>query len=161
MKLGPLSKVMGAIPGVPQMPGMGGAGDEGTKRLRRFMYMMDSMTDEELDGTVDLNTDKALNRLDRVARGSGTNPQEVQMLLKCHKQFEGVVRKMGKMGLMKGGDEHMAQQMARNPKMVQQQLNKAMDPRMLAQMGGASNMMQMMKEMSKLDMEGAKGMLGM
>ena len=70
------------------------------------------------------------------------------------------VKKMGKMGLMKGGDEHMAKQMARNPKMVQQQLHKAMDPRMLAQMGGAGNMMNMMKEMSKLDMEGAKGMLG-
>lgn len=28
-------------------------------------------------------------------------PMQVQMLLKCHKQFEGVIRKMGKTGLMK------------------------------------------------------------
>lgn len=26
---------------------------------------------------------------------------QVQMLLKCHKQFEGVIKKMGKTGLMK------------------------------------------------------------
>ena len=37
------------------------------------------------------------------------------MLLRCHKQFEGVVTKMGKSGLMKGGDEQMVKQMQRNP----------------------------------------------
>ena len=73
--------------------------------MKRFMYMMDSMTDDELDGRVDLN--RAPSRVDRVARGSGTHPMEVQMLLRCHKQFEGVVTKMGKSGLMKGGDEQM------------------------------------------------------
>ena len=35
-----------------------------------------------------------------------------------------------------------------------------MDPRMLQQMGGAQNVMNMMKEMSKLDMEGGAGGLG-
>ena len=71
------------------------------------------MTDDELDGRVDLN--RAPSRVDRVARGSGTHPMEVQMLLRCHKQFEGVVTKMGKVGLMKGGDEQMVKQMQRNP----------------------------------------------
>ena len=37
---------------------------------------------------------------------------------------------------------------------VRRQLHKAMDPRMLQQMGGAGNLMQMMKEMSKLEAEG-------
>ena len=32
-----------------------------------------------------------------------------------------------------------------------QQLSRAMDPRMLAQMGGAGNVMNMMKEMAKMD----------
>ena len=138
MKLGPLSKVMAMIPGIPQM---GGEGDEGGNRLKRFMYMMDSMTDDELDGRVDLN--RAPSRVDRVARGSGTHPMEVQMLLRCHKQFEGVVTKMGKSGLMKGGDEQMVKQMQRNPNQVLQQLHKTMDPRMLQQMGGAQNLMNM------------------
>ena len=52
--------------------------------------------------------------------------------------------------------------MKRNPNNVMQQLHKAMDPRMLQQMGGAQNVMNMMKEMSKLDNGGdMKGMLGL
>merc|ERR1711981_1230859 len=105
-------------------------GDEGGNRLKRFMYMMDSMTDDELDGRVDLN--RAPSRVDRVARGSGTHPMEVQMLLRCHKQME------------------------RNPNQVLQQLHKTMDPRMLQQMGGAQNLMNMMKQMSELEAKGGK-----
>jgi signal recognition particle subunit SRP54 len=41
MKLGPLSKVMGMIPGLPQGLMAGQAGDESTKRLKKFLYMMD------------------------------------------------------------------------------------------------------------------------
>ena len=81
---------------------------------------------------------------------------EVQMLLRCHKQFEGVVTKMGKSGLMKGGDEQMVKQMQRNPNQVLQQLHKTMDPRMLQQMGGAQNLMNMMKQMSELEAKGGK-----
>ena len=101
------------------------------------------------------------------------------MLLRCHKQFEGVVTKMGKSGLMKGGDEQMVKhrasinlsrrvstthwlvyaqvkQMQRNPNQVLQQLHKTMDPRMLQQMGGAQNLMNMMKQMSELEAKGGK-----
>merc|ERR1712178_432243 len=99
-------------------------------------------------------------RVERIARGSGTFPIEVQMLLKCHKQFEGVVKKMGKTGMMKGGDANMAKQMQRNPNQCMSQIHKAMDPRMLQQMGGAANVMNMMKQMSQMDMEGMSSMLG-
>eukprot|EP00618_Florenciella_parvula_P001514 CAMPEP_0119542262 /NCGR_PEP_ID=MMETSP1344-20130328/53477_1 /TAXON_ID=236787 /ORGANISM="Florenciella parvula, Strain CCMP2471" /LENGTH=542 /DNA_ID=CAMNT_0007586447 /DNA_START=152 /DNA_END=1781 /DNA_ORIENTATION=+ len=145
MKLGPLSKVMGMIPGLP--PGMAGmAGDQdSSNRLKKFMYMMDSMTDAELDGGIDL--DKQPMRIQRIAFGSGTAPQEVAMLLKCHKQFEGVVKKMGKTGMMRGGDQNMAKQMQRNPNQCMAQIQKAMDPRMLQQMGGSANIMNMMKQM--------------
>ena len=54
------------------------------------------------------------------------------MLLKCHKQFEGVVKKMGKTNLLKN-DASVNQQMMRNPNQVMQQLSKAIDPRMLQQ----------------------------
>lgn len=153
MKLGPLNKVMGMIPGIPQ--GMLGQDQEGNKRLKQFMYMMDSMTDAELDGKVDL--DKSVTRIERIARGSGTHPQQVMMLLRTHKQFEGVVRKMGKTGMMRGGDANMAKQMARNPNQCLSQIHKAMDPRMLQQMGGAQNVMKMMKEMTQLDDGGGGG----
>lgn len=123
-----------------------------------FMYMMDSMTDGELDGKVDI--EKCPSRIARIARGSGTHPEQVLVLLKCHKQFEGVVKKMGKSGLMKGGESQIQKNMSRNPAGVMQQLSKAMDPRMLAQMGGAGNVMNMMKEMSNMDMGDMQKMMG-
>ena len=70
----------------------------------------------------------------RIARGSGTDPGMVQMLLQTHKKFEKMVGRMGKSGLMKGGDANMARNMARNPNNMMQQLSKCMDPRMLQQM---------------------------
>jgi signal recognition particle subunit SRP54 len=68
-------------------------------------------------------------------------------LLKTHKQFETMVKKMGKAGMMKGGDAQVAKQMGRNPKQAMTNLNKAIDPRMLQQMGGAENVMKMMQSM--------------
>ena len=113
MKLGPLNKVMGMIPGMPpwMAQGAGGGPDGGNDRIKIFMYIMDSMTDAELDGKVDITP----QRIQRIARGCGQHPEYVNVLLKCHKQFEGVVKKMGKSGLMKGGDQGMAQKMMRNP----------------------------------------------
>ena len=125
---------------------------EGGNRLKKFMYMMDSMTDAELDAHVDLNkqTKDMQTRIIRIAKGSGTHPTEVVMLLKCHKQFEGVVKKMGKTNLL--NDAAVGKQISRNPNQVMSQLSRAMDPRMLQQMGGAENMMKMMKQMGNMDM---------
>mmetsp|Transcript_8913 Transcript_8913/g.13381 ORF Transcript_8913/g.13381 Transcript_8913/m.13381 type:complete len:503 (+) Transcript_8913:113-1621(+) len=155
MKLGPLNKVMGMIPGIPPWMAQGAGGDSGDK-IKVFMYMMDSMTDDELDGKVEISP----ARMRRIARGSGQPPEAVQVLLKCHKQFEGMIKKMGKSGLMKGGDEMMTKKMQRNPQGVMQQLQKSMDPRMLAQMGGAGNLMKMMKDMSNMDSKQMQSMMG-
>lgn len=150
MKMGPISKIMSMIPGIPQaLGGAAGNMDEGSARLKRFLYLMDSMTDAELDGIVTLSESRQM----RIARGAGCHPIELQFLLKCHKQFAGVVNRMGKSGLMKGGDSKIGKQMARNPNMVMQQLQKAMDPRMMQQMGGTQNMMRMMKQMQNMDMK--------
>mmetsp|Transcript_50938 Transcript_50938/g.65231 ORF Transcript_50938/g.65231 Transcript_50938/m.65231 type:complete len:512 (+) Transcript_50938:56-1591(+) len=163
MKLGPLSNIMGMI---PSMQGLmqGQMGDDSTQRLKKFMYMMDSMTDAELDGAVDL--EKFPSRIERIARGSGVQPQEVMALIRTHKQFEGMVKKMGKAGMMKGSDKDMAKQMQRNPKQALQQIRKTMDPRIIQQMGGAENVMSMMKEMGASDdksggpLGGLAGLLG-
>lgn len=153
MKMGGMGKVMGMMPGIPDylMPKSGD--DESTHRLKKFMYMMDSMTDKELDGKVDMHkkADPTVeSRIRRIAKGSGTHPKEVQMLLQCHKQFEGVVSKMGKSGMMgKAGSARQKQvmeQMRKNPAMMQQQM-KNMDPNLLKSMGGSGNMMEMMQQM--------------
>ena len=67
---------------------------------------------------------------------------------------------MGKSGLMKGGEAALGKQMARNPNAVMQQLSKAVDPKMLAQMGGPQNMMRMMKQMQNMDMGQMMKMMG-
>ena len=97
MKLGPLSRVMSMIPGLPQGLAQKGGEKEGADRIRRFMFMMDSMNDSELDGK---NIHQDGEAIMRIARGSGTAPEEVHALLQYHKQMEKMVGKMGKTSLM-------------------------------------------------------------
>ena len=59
----------------------------------------------ELDGKVNLytkNNPSVDNWIQRIAAGSGNHPTKVKMLLQAHEQFEGMVSKMGKSGLMGG-----------------------------------------------------------
>ena len=112
--------------------------------------MMDSMTKEELDGLKPM-TD---TRIVRVARGSGTRPEEVNFLLEEHKKFAKMVEKMGKMKLNNQTD---MKQLQRNPKQMMQQMSQAIDPKLLQQMGGMGNLMNMMKEMG--NMEGMQDMM--
>ena len=81
---------------------------EGVARIKRFLCMMDSMNDKELDGQVKFND----SRIKRVARGSGTSIAEVNQLLEEHKKFQKMVEKMGKMKMNNQAD---MKQMARNP----------------------------------------------
>lgn len=46
MKMGPLSKLAGNIPGMGAMFQNAGSDEEGNRRMRRMMYMMDSMTEK-------------------------------------------------------------------------------------------------------------------
>jgi signal recognition particle subunit SRP54 len=132
-----------------------GGDADATARLKKFMVIMDSMNKAELDGKVNLHddTDQVQSRILRIARGSGSHPNEVKLLLLSHKQFEGVVSKMGKsMGAANAaaGDsagsklkqQQLAAQMRKNPNLIQQRINQ-MDPRMLQQMGGRENVMAM------------------
>jgi signal recognition particle subunit SRP54 len=153
MNLGPMNKLMGMIPGMPDylMP----QGEESTHRLRKFMVMMDSMSNAELDGKVDLRTKydpQVEKRIRRIAAGSGCHPNEVKMLLVVHKQFEGMVSKMGKSGMVgknaQARQQQLAAQIKKNPNFIQQRLNQ-MDPKMLQQMGGREKVAAMMQQMAK------------
>mmetsp|Transcript_99878 Transcript_99878/g.278983 ORF Transcript_99878/g.278983 Transcript_99878/m.278983 type:complete len:522 (+) Transcript_99878:87-1652(+) len=153
-KMGPMGQVMQMIPGMSNMLPQG-AEKEGAKRIKRFMVMMDSCTDAELDCEVAMSD----SRLLRVARGSGSHPAEVEQLLEEYKRMEKMVGKMGKSGLFgKGGD---MTQLSRNPGQVMQKMQGAMDPRLLQQMGGAQGMMKMMKEFGKMEGGGMGGLGGL
>ena len=52
LNMGPLSNVVGMIPGFNANMIPKGQEKESTDRIKKFLYMMDSMTDKELDGVV-------------------------------------------------------------------------------------------------------------
>merc|ERR1719203_366697 len=161
LKLGPMNKMMSMMPGVPDYLIPKNNDADGTNRIKKFLYIMDSMTNKELDGHVDMHNkdDPSIpSRINRIAKGSGVHPNEVKILLQTHKHFEGVASKVGKSGLMKGAASNnqskIAEQIKRNPNQFMQHIQKNMDPNMVKQMGGANNMMQMMQQMSKMSGKG-------
>ncbi len=123
MKMGPLSKMAGMIPGLSQM--MGGMDDEeGSLKMRRMIYICDSMTIKELDSDGKMFVEQP-TRMTRVAHGSGTSVREVEDLLTQHRMMAGMAKKMG--GNMKNmqraqsamGGGNRQQQMAAMQKRMQ------------------------------------------
>jgi signal recognition particle subunit SRP54 len=93
LKMGPLSKMAGMIPGLGQMLGGGLDDEEGSMKLKRMIYMCDSMTDAELDSDASCFA-KQPSRVTRVARGSGTSVREVEDLLAQHRVMAGMAKRM-------------------------------------------------------------------
>jgi len=88
-KMGPLSKVLGML------PGMGNANipkemiEVQDERLKKWKHVMDSMTRAELE-----SPEETLNpgRVARIAQGSGQPESEVRALVKQYKQSKKMVR---------------------------------------------------------------------
>mmetsp|Transcript_48811 Transcript_48811/g.116189 ORF Transcript_48811/g.116189 Transcript_48811/m.116189 type:complete len:494 (+) Transcript_48811:54-1535(+) len=153
MKMGPLGKVMSMIPGMSAMMTKGRE-HESQARFKKFMTIMDSMTDEELDteNTTKMMTDQ---RVMRIAQGSGSHPQHVWELLEEFKRFQKMVSKMKHLKIGKNGE---MPQMTRNPQQAMAQMGKCLDPRMLKQIGGMSGLQNLMKSMNGMDMSQFTGM---
>jgi len=148
MKMGPMSQIMGMIPGFSQDFMTKGCEQESQARLKKLMTMMDSMNDQELDEADGAKKfSREPGRVVRVARGAGVTEKEVQELLKQYAKFAQVVKKMGGIkGLFKGGNMNQQvgpAQMAQ----LNQQMSKMIDPGVLKQMGGMSGLQNMMKQM--------------
>ena len=93
-KMGPLSQVMGMIPGMNRLPADATV-DEGA--LTRIEAIIRSMTFEERRKPHILNG----SRRKRIAVGSGTTVQDVNRLMKQYEQMQKMVRTLGKGGGMK------------------------------------------------------------
>ena len=78
--MGPMSKIVGMIPGMsPEM--LGPLGDEqGASKLKHYLCAMDSMTEQELDSDGKIFQAQP-GRIYRIARGSGIRVQEIEELL--------------------------------------------------------------------------------
>jgi signal recognition particle subunit SRP54 len=151
---GSIGNLMSMIPGMSGMMNNEQM-DMSSENLQKFLIVMDSMTDGELDCLVPLSD----SRVTRIARGSGQPEIRVRTLIQTCKQFEKMIGKLGKTGLLKN-DGAMQQQMARDPARAMRNLAGSMDPRMLQQMGGMENMQKMMKSMSGMGGPGGGGMPG-
>lgn len=99
---GPISKIASMIPGLPQDISAGGD-EEGALRMKRMIFITDSMTAEELDsdGTLFMETGKDGKPVDltwrvtRVARGSGTSVREVEELLCQYQMMANMAKQAG------------------------------------------------------------------
>jgi signal recognition particle subunit SRP54 len=111
-KMGPLSKVMELIPGMGQLQMPKELISVQEEKLQQWKYIMDSMSREELEDPDVVN----IERVDRIAKGSGSDASEVRALLKQYKQSKKLMKMfkgkdpqkmMKKMGGMKGMGEMM------------------------------------------------------
>ena len=94
-KMGPLSGLLGMIPGLnKQLQGV----DIDDRMLNRVEAMVTSMTLQERRNPKLLQNP---SRARRIARGSGTTQQDVQKLVKQFGQMQKMMKKMGKGGLPK------------------------------------------------------------
>jgi len=84
-KMGPLKQVMQMLPNMPMIPKLSDDDFQTTKgTLDKFKVIMDSMTEkEQVEPTV-----IGSSRIKRIARGSGTSPEDVRLLLKQHKMMQ-------------------------------------------------------------------------
>jgi signal recognition particle subunit SRP54 len=100
------------------IPGLGGdflgkAGEEASaERLKMSMVIMESMSDNELDGKDSVKMfNKQPSRIMRVARGAGVRPAEVEGLLNQYKQFSSMMTsKGGLQKLLKGNGDKVSPQ---------------------------------------------------
>ena len=93
-KLGGMSSLMGMLPGVGKMKKQLDAANLDDSIFKRQQAIISSMTRRERRAPKLLNA----SRKKRVAAGSGTTVQEINKLLKMHRQMADMMKKMGKKG---------------------------------------------------------------
>ncbi|MEQ8751330.1 MAG: signal recognition particle protein, partial [Amphiplicatus sp.] len=95
-KMGGMGAILGLLPGMGKMKkAVDAAGGFENKEITRQEAIISSMTKQERKKPALLNA----SRKKRVAAGSGTSVQEINKLLKAHRQMADMMKKMGKGGM--------------------------------------------------------------
>jgi signal recognition particle subunit SRP54 len=97
-RMGGLGALAGMLPGVKQVKQAMASGAADDKVLVRMDAMIGSMTPKERTKPELLNAKRKI----RIAKGSGTTVQEVNKLLKMHQEMANAMKKIRKMGGLKG-----------------------------------------------------------
>ncbi len=88
-RMGPLKQIMNMLPlGSMEIPA--DAYDVTTVKMQHYKVIMDSMTKKELDEPQVLSS----SRIQRIAQGSGTAPEEVKELIKYHRMMQNAIKSM-------------------------------------------------------------------
>ncbi|MEZ5919855.1 MAG: signal recognition particle protein [Parvularculaceae bacterium] len=102
--MGGMGAILGLLPGMGKMKkAVDAAGGFDDKEIKRQEAIISSMTKQERKKPALMNAKRKI----RVAAGSGTSVQEVNKLLKAHRQMADMMKKLGK-----GGMKGLAAQMA-------------------------------------------------
>ncbi|EGW34501.1 uncharacterized protein SPAPADRAFT_134434 [Spathaspora passalidarum NRRL Y-27907] len=135
LKMGPLTNIASMIPGLGNI--MSQVGEEETsKKIKNMIYIMDSMTQKELESDGRIFIDQP-SRIIRLAKGSGCSAIEVEMILQQHRMMSTMAKSaMAAQGAPgAGGAPGMNPQMARM--MQQAQSNPNFMEQAMKMMGGA------------------------
>lgn len=89
-KMGPLSKIMDMIPGMGNLNIPKDMLQVQEDKLKKWKFIMQSCTKEELENPEIIS----VNRINRIAVGSGTSAKEVRELLKQYKQSKKLMKMM-------------------------------------------------------------------
>jgi len=108
-KMGGMGAILGLMPGMGKAKKMlDQAGGLDDKEIVRQEAIIGSMTKKERKNPKLMNA----SRKKRVAAGSGTSVQEINKLLKAHRQMADMMKKLGRNAGKGGGMKGMAQQLA-------------------------------------------------
>ncbi len=91
-KMGPLEHIMKLLPGMGQLKALGDAKPD-ERQLRRVEAIINSMTPDERDHAEVIDG----SRRKRIARGSGTTPEDVNRLLKQYAEMRKMLKMVGQM----------------------------------------------------------------
>jgi signal recognition particle subunit SRP54 len=97
-RMGGLGALAGMIPGLKKAQAAMASSGANDKTLLHLDAMIGSMTPKERDKPALINAKRKI----RIAKGSGTTVQEVNRLLKMHQEMETAMKKIRKMGGLKG-----------------------------------------------------------
>jgi len=143
LKMGSFSSILSMIPGLNNLPKE--SEQQSSKRFKNFLTLMDSMTNEELDGDIQL-IERSQTRQQRISRGAGVHPQYLQELIQIYKPFAAFALKMKKMPFGKNGE--LPKNL--NPSNMGKLANM-IPSQVLKQIGGQHGLMDLMNKFQNAD----------
>ncbi len=107
-KMGPLSSLTNMIPGLSGAKIPKGMLDVQEEKMKKWKFMMDSMTPDERKNPEIIKQARTI----RIAKGSGTKPEDVKNLVKNYEKIKKVMKTIGGgKGLKRGQFAQLAKQM--------------------------------------------------